>query len=147
MPKINILLSDVCGLNATTKRAHFFTGTNCKIISKEYPLWYYGDSPISQAKGVVIGFARRTRFTLERRVDPEGCFLFLRGKLNGAEVSLANVYGPNKNSIKYLMGPMAEFMEFKKRGAIMVGDFNLCLELKMNSTLHAQGIEITHRNK
>lgn len=166
MPKINIISYNVRGLNAPTKSAnilrelnplrtgvvflqetHFFVGTQLRIISKDFPLWYYRDSPINRAKGVAIGFARETRFILEeRKADPEGRYLYIRGKLNGAEVSLANVYGPNKKSIKYLMGAMAQFMEFKKGGAIMAEDFNLCLDSKIDSMLHAQGTGIAHRN-
>lgn len=58
-------------------------------MSQTSPLWYYGDSPISRAKGVTIVFSKEIRFILEeRRTNPEGRYLFLRGKLNGAEVSI-----------------------------------------------------------
>lgn len=67
-------------------------------------------------------------------MDPDGRYLFLRGKLNGAEYSLANIYGPNKNPIRYLTGAIVEFMECKKGRAIMVGDFNLCLEPRKDTT-------------
>lgn len=66
---------------------------------------------------MAIGFAKDVRFKLEERMtDPESRFLFLRGKLNGSDCSLANVYGPNKNSSKYLLGVLAKFEEFKKGG-------------------------------
>lgn len=55
-------------------------------------MWLYGDSITKKAKGVAIGMARDTQFTLrERLVDPEGRFLFLKGKLYNIECTLANI--------------------------------------------------------
>lgn len=86
------------------QETHFSHDSNFKILSKNYPLWFYGDSPTKQAKGVAIGFARAVRFTLEdRKTDPEGRYLFLRGRIIGVEYSLANIYCPNTNPIKYLI--------------------------------------------
>lgn len=118
------------------------------MFSKDFPVWYYGDSPISQAKGVAIGFARGVRFELEERItDPEGRYLFLRGKLNGFECSLANFYGPNKNANRYLLGALEKFMEFKKGGAIIAGDFNFYFEPGRDSTSHARGTGGVWMNK
>lgn len=88
MGELRFLKADMVLLQET-----HFTITNNKISSKDYPIWYYGDSPITRAKGVAIGFARGVRFDLdERLVDPEGRYLFLRGKLNGVESTLANIW-------------------------------------------------------
>lgn len=133
---LNIISYNVRGLNAPIKRAniinelkylkadvvllqetHFSQGSNTGIFSRDYLTWYYGDSPSIRAKGVAIGFARGVRFDLDKRkTDPEGRYLFLKGKLNGAEYSLENIYCPNKNPIGYLLG--VEFMQFKKGGPL-----------------------------
>lgn len=87
------------------QETHISQDSNLKIISKDYPVWFYGDSSTKRAKGVATGFARGVRFTLDdRRTDPEGRYLFLRGRINEVEYSLANIYCPNNNLIKYLIG-------------------------------------------
>lgn len=71
--------------------------TNIKLYSNFFPTWYYGDSPIRRAKGVAIGLGKDVSFRLEdRKVDPEGQFLFLKDNFQGMECTLANVYCPNK---------------------------------------------------
>lgn len=69
-----------------------------------------------------------------RLVDPEGRYLALRGTLNEVDCTLANIYCPNKNPIKYLKAVMEKLMEFKKGGLIMAGDFNFTMEPEINST-------------
>lgn len=96
MTTLNVESYDVHGLNSPVKRfnilgelkhykadvvllqeTYFSHDSNCKIISKDYPPWYYGDSSINRAKGVAIGFARGVRFILdEREADPEGLTYF-----------------------------------------------------------------------
>lgn len=63
------------------------------------------------------------------------------------DILLANIYGPNKNVIKYLMVVITEFTDFKKGGAIMTGDFNFCLDPRINSMSHVQGTGIALRTK
>lgn len=71
------------------QETHISQESNLKILSKDYPLWFYGDSLSKRAKGVAIGFARGVRFSLEERVaDPEGRYLLLRGRIYKAEYSI-----------------------------------------------------------
>lgn len=159
---LKFLLYNVRGLNSPVKRFNIIreikhlkaeviflqeTHSNSKIFSKDYPIWYYGDSSTKWAKGVTIGFARGVRFTPEERLaDPEGCYLFLRGRINEVEYSLANLYCPNKNPIRYLKGVIEKFMEFKKGGAIMSGDFNLCMDPTIDSMSRVQWTGNVQRN-
>lgn len=118
---LNFLTYNVRGLNTPIKRynilreikqlsgdvvflqeTHISHETNVKLNLKDFPKWFYGDSTTKQTKGVAIGFARGVRFTLERLVDPDGRYLFLRGRLNEVDCTLANIYCPNKNPRKYL---------------------------------------------
>lgn len=85
---LNFVSYNVRGLNSPIKRfniirelthlkpevvllheTHFLHDSNLKINSKDYPVWYYGDSSINWAKGVAIGFVREVRFTLEERKE------------------------------------------------------------------------------
>lgn len=130
------------------QETHLFLGKNQKMFSKEFPVWFYGDSHVSRAKGVTIGFASGVRFELyERKTDPEGRYLFLSGKLNATECSLAHIYGPNKNPNSFMIGMLAEFMEFKKGVAIMADNFNLCLEPGKDNMSHARGMGMAWNTK
>lgn len=71
--------------------------------------------------------------------DPEGRYLFLRGKLYEMECTLANIYCPNKNPTNYLRQVIGKLMDFKSGSVIMTGDLNFCLEPRIDSTLRAQG--------
>lgn len=54
--------------------------------------------------------------------------------INEVEYSLENIYGPNKNPIKYPIGIIEKFVEFKKGGAIIGRDLNFCIEPRYDST-------------
>lgn len=83
---------------------------------------------------------KKTRFVLEDRiVDPEGRYLLLRGRFNEGEYTLANIYAPNKNPMKYLANILGKIMEFRKGHLILMGDLNFCLDPGLDSTARAQG--------
>lgn len=67
--EINLYKADVVLLQET----HISQDSNLKIISKDYLVWFIGDSPTKSAKGITIRFARGVRFILDnRKTDPEG---------------------------------------------------------------------------
>lgn len=94
MNNIKIISYNVRGLNSHIKCAnilqelkflgaevvflqetHFLLERNQKVFSRDYPVWFYGDSPTLHAKGVAIGFASGVRFDLHQRMtDPEEGF-------------------------------------------------------------------------
>lgn len=76
-------------------------------------MWFYGDSPIVKC----------TR----------------KGNLPRMECTLANVYGPNKYSKGFLKKVLCKLTDFKKGRLILAGDFNLCMDPRMDSTSHALG--------
>lgn len=89
---------------------------------------------------MVIGFAKTIRFILEDRMTyPEGQCLFLKGRLGERTFTLANIYCPNKNPIKYLNQAMGKLMDFKRGDVIMTGDLNFCMDPTLDSTSCVQG--------
>lgn len=117
------------------QETHIAQDSNTKLYSMNITVWYYGDSLSRRSKGVVIGFGKNFSFVLEeRKVDPEGSFLFLRGTLQGMKYTLANVYCLNKYPQKYLIGILNELMEFKQGYVILAGDFNFSMDHKLDST-------------
>lgn len=89
---------------------------------------------------MAIGFARGIWFKLEERMtDPEGRFLFLRGRLSDMECTLAKIYASNRNPIKFLKNTLERLMDFKKGHVILMGDMNCCMEPGIDSTSRVQG--------
>ncbi|CAI9622867.1 unnamed protein product, partial [Staurois parvus] len=85
------------------QETHLEIKSNIKLYSRNYPTWFYADSPIKRAKGVAIGFAKNVMWEIEEReVDPEGRFLFLKGRLQEQECTIVNIYCPNKRPEAYL---------------------------------------------
>lgn len=105
------------------------------------PSWFYGDSPIKRAKGVAIGFSKRIKFKiLERSTDQEGHYLFLKVKVGDRIFTLANIYCPNKNPVKYLSQVLTKLMDFRAGEVILAGDLNFCLDPTLDSTSGLQGV-------
>ena len=142
MPPIKCLSYNVKGLNSPIKRhkvlkelkrykadiaflqeTHITLGSNVRLYSLDFPTWYYGDTISKRARGIAIGISKRTRFELtERLTDPEGRFLFLRGKLEEMECTLVNIYAPNDLPIKFLLGILGKLTDFRRGRIIMGGD-------------------------
>lgn len=156
---IKCITYNVKGLNAAHKRRSIFNElrllgpevvflqethishqSRLRLFSGEYPIWYQGDTISSRTRGVAIGFSKRVRFTLEERsVDSEGRYLFLRGRLNEKEYTLANIYAPNKNPVDYVLKILEKLTAFRKGHLIIMGDFNFCIDPGLDSTARAQG--------
>lgn len=101
MTDVKFITYNVRGLNSPGKRhiilkeleryhadivflqeTHIPLDSNIKLCSRAIPTWYYSDSPNMRVKAVAIGIAKNISFTLEdRKADPEGRFLFLKGTL------------------------------------------------------------------
>lgn len=111
------------------QETHLVQEEGIKLDTRNYPAWIYCDTPTKRAKGVVIGFSQRTKFTLlDKRVDIEGLFLFIKIKLGGKIYTLANIYCPNRDPIKYLSRTLNRLVEFREGEVILAGDFNLCID-------------------
>lgn len=105
------------------------------FLQETYCTGYYGDSPIRRAKGVAIGFGKNVYFIVaERKFDPDGRFLFLRGTLLDTKYTFANVYCPSGNPKKYLIKILSDLMEFKQGKLILAGDFNFSIDHKIDRT-------------
>ena len=134
MPQIKCISYNVKGLNSPTKRhkvlkelkrykadisflqeTHITLGSNIRLYAPDFPIWYYGDTISKRARGIAIGISKRVRFELtDRLTDPEGRFLFLRGKLEGLECTLVNVYAPKCITDKVSLGNTRETDRFQE---------------------------------
>lgn len=51
------------------QETHLYLGRNQKIISKDYPLWIYSDSPIRGAKGGGDWFCKGSTFSARGEIN------------------------------------------------------------------------------
>lgn len=108
---------------------HLVQEEGIKLETRMYPTWIYCDSPSKRAKGVAIGFLQRTKIiVLDRRVDIEGRFLFIKIQLGGKIYTMANICCPNKAPIRYLSRTLNRLVEFSEGEVILAGDFNMCMD-------------------
>lgn len=115
MEAVNVLSFNERGLNISEKRRMLFQDlhrlkTDLAFIqethfkgdkfpllqNKFFPKVYHSTNGNAKSRGVSILISRSVPWTYEdKRADPEGRFLFLRGTIGGVEVTLDNVYVPN----------------------------------------------------
>lgn len=129
------------------QETHLVLDTRIRLFSTELPCWFYSDSPIRRSKGVAIGFSRASNFTLvDRMTDPDGWYIFLKGKIGNKVMTLANIYCPNKNPTVFLGQVLTRLMRFREGEVVLAGDLNFCLDPSLDSTSRAQGIRKVSRS-
>lgn len=159
MTTLKFLTYNVKGLNSPSKRynllrelkeqgagivslqeTHLTYESNSRLWSKNFPTWYYGDTISNRARGVAIGMAKEVQFKLDGRMqDTEGRFLFIKGSLGELDCTIASIYAPNKNTVKFLISTLEKLTNFRKGGLIVMGDLNVCLEPARDSASGVQG--------
>lgn len=99
-----------------------------------FPTWSYGDSTSRCSRGVVIGFNRNTVFVVkELLADPEGGFLFIKGKLFTMDSTIASIYCPNRKPERFLRKNIKKLMVFKEVKLIVAGVFNMCIDPRVDA--------------
>ena len=167
MPVVKLLSYNVKGLNSPVKRhkilkelktyrtdiaflqeTHLTIESNIRLFSQDFPTWYYGDTISKRARGVAIGIAKGTRFKLfDRLTDPEGRFLFLKGKIEEMVCTLVNIYAPNDRPLKYMVEVLGKLRDFRVGKVILGGDLNLCMDPRLDKTSQIQGSRNTQLRK
>lgn len=80
---------------AFVQETHFKTGGLQFLHNRFFPCAYHAHNQTSKSKGVSILISNRIPWTLtDKRVDVNGRFLFLKGRIGGVTVTLATVYAP-----------------------------------------------------
>ncbi|CAH2306048.1 Hypothetical predicted protein, partial [Pelobates cultripes] len=57
--------------------------------------------------------------------DPEGRFLFLKGKITDTSYTFANVYAPNQGQYRFLARTLRTLKRFAERVVVLGGDITL----------------------
>ncbi|CAH2294014.1 Hypothetical predicted protein [Pelobates cultripes] len=151
---INLYTINVKGLNSPQKRAralreiralkisiaffqetHFLATKAPKFSDKYFPTGYYAHNPSTKSKGVAILFSADTQFRLEaEEKDREGRYLFLKGHIGDAQITLANLYLPNKGQKSFLASALRKLEAFSAGTVIIGGDLNAPLDPKMDTS-------------
>ncbi|CAH2283693.1 Hypothetical predicted protein [Pelobates cultripes] len=117
------------------QETHFLATKASKFSDKYFPTGYYAHNPSTKSKGVAILFSADTQFRLEaEEKDREGRYLFLKGHIGDAQVTLANLYLPNKGQKPFLASALRNLEEFSAGTVIIGGDLNAPLDPKMDTS-------------
>lgn len=71
---------------------------------------------------------------LSSQLDPEGCFLFIKGMLHGQCYTFASIYAPNTGTVNFLARTLKMLEKFREGFLILGGDFNLTLDPHMDTS-------------
>ena len=94
--------------------------------------------------GVCILFNNNFDFQIEKVfIDPQGRFIICDIKTNENCLTLANVYAPNEDNPAFFLDFFDHLTDFKGDEIIMVGDYNLVLDLDKDQR---GGLAKTHQN-
>ena len=82
----------------------------------------------SRSRGVAILLNNNFDFKIEKTIkDSQGNYIILVMKTMGKQITLINIYGPNKDDPKFFNDIQNKIQELSSTNIIMAGDWNLVL--------------------
>lgn len=94
-----------------------------------YKQWFNACTPSQRRKGVAILIGKNLPFVKsEVLTDPEGRYIFLKGKVGDRVFTFANIYAPNDKHIAFFRFVFKRLEPFMEGTLILGGDFNIALE-------------------
>lgn len=110
------------------QETHFKTNQVPKLTDSYFTQAFHATNDLAKSKGVSIFISGDASFELtESLIDPEGRFLFLKGKCNGTPITLANLYFPNTVHLSFCQHTLDKLKDFGSGCLIVGGDFNVPL--------------------
>lgn len=161
-----MMACNICSLNCNgirdpSKRKQVFSwlhSKNCSIffiqethsLHSDEQIWkqewggpvYYSHGT-NDSRGVAILFEKHVNFEILDTYGSEGRILMINLNLSGKEITLLNLYAPNKDDITFFQKVATKLLEADAMNMIIGGDFNLVLDLKVDKK---GGLEKTHTN-
>ena len=153
---------NVRGLSNTMKRREIFRWLKTKKCAIFFPQevhcskdkeicwtseWGYSailSSLSSASAGVSILFNNNFSFLILKTVsDPKGRFIIVDIKTESKTLTLANIYAPNNDDPFFFENVFKHLLTFECEEIILVGDFNLVLDVQKDKT---GGNPVTHEN-
>ena len=85
------------------------------------------------ARGALIWIRAGVPFEVtSSRIDKEGRWVLVHGRLDGQEVLIGSIYVPNQGQLEFLNGLSANLREFETDRIILGGDFNTILDIDLD---------------
>ena len=154
MEEVKITSLNVKGLNVPEKRkmllndlrrsgtdvayvqeTHFKAGRLPLLQNRFFPCVYHAPNQQAKSKGVSILISNRVPWCLvDKRVDPNGRFIFLKGSIGNIKVTLATIYVPNKQQDQFVKKILSELRDFIEGRLILGGDFNIPLDPRIDTS-------------
>lgn len=98
------------------------------LQNRFYPPTYHSTNPAAKSKGVSILLSSKLPWKYQDSIkDPAGCYIFLKGFIGDAQVTLATIYTPNERQDAFLRITLERLLDFTEGQLILGGDFNVPL--------------------
>lgn len=104
-----------------------------KLPLVPFNLWFHAVSPVAKSRGVTIAL-RKGCPLIPIQTDPEERYIFIKGMLHGCCYTLAAIYAPNVGTVDFIEKTLKRLDMFKEGFVIVGGDFNIILDLKLDTT-------------
>lgn len=108
------------------QETHFTHQSIPKLPTHLYSQWLLSTSPVSKSRGTATAIHKNYPFQpMGNLVDPQGCYVFLKGTIAGKKYTFANIYAPNSNLRTFIDAALERLVEFREGSLILGGDFNV----------------------
>ncbi|CAH2283439.1 Hypothetical predicted protein [Pelobates cultripes] len=113
---------------AFLQETHFKEGHAPPLKSKHYPTAALSNHPTARKAGVAVLTHAQLQFQeVERLVDPNGRYLFIKGDIQNRRYTLATIYAPNNNQSHFIRKSLSNLSSFTEGTLIVGGDINVPL--------------------
>lgn len=110
-----------------------------KYIKAEWGYNIFMSSFSRNSRGVMVLMNNNFEHKVERvKIDPNGNFVILDLNIEGKNITLVNLYGPNEDKPQFYNNLKQKYQEFSNEYVIICGDWNLVLDpdIDTNNYLH-----------
>lgn len=116
------------------QETHLKENGNMVLRDKAFPYQYHSKGS-SKTRGTAILIHRSIHFKeLVVKREDRGCFLAVKGLLNGELVTLISLYAPNTAQVPFLEDTFQKILEFGDGTVIAAGDLNYICDMKLDRT-------------
>lgn len=106
-----------------------------KKLKRDWVGQVYFSSFTSNKRGTALLIHKKLPFIFKEQYNHcEGRYILIRGTLYGHDLTLFNVYTPNKDSPKFTMDIITLFNQHNTGFGIIAGDFSCCLDSNLDTS-------------
>ena len=99
------------------------------FIKSEWGFEAYFSSYTTNSRGVMVLLNNTFEHKVNRvKTDKNGNFIILELNIDGKNITLVNLYGPNEDKPEFYENIKMKLADFENEEVIMCGDWNLCLD-------------------